>query len=443
MPIPPFIFHQAEKHPIHLPRDWRLVTFADFENVHEPADITQLIRGALQSPIQSPTLNELLACKAKIAVIVEDNTRPAPKKEILTMLLNQLQQVGIDPSNITIVIAQGTHSAMTRQAMADAFGPELIDRFTFLNHNCQAHNLKRAAALGNGFPVKINRHVYEADFRIGVGTIAPHPLSGFSGGGKILFPGVADFDSIREHHLRCAFKSGSILGNITDNPFHEEIVAAARIAKLDFIINAVVDHRDKTAAIVAGDPLEAHLEGIKISRRLLSCPFPKKADVTITTTFPYQHGAQFIKALAPAAQVTHEGGTILLAADIKSFPNLLVNNLAALHAAFKDRLTRKIDEYCGRGQLLVENAAIDYNMAVGYTLAMQDQFDIILISKPELRAEVRKMGFIHADNMADAIQYCQAGRHTASVHILPSGGILLPAAFSDSFSRASLKGAAK
>ncbi len=427
----PFIFHQTEKLPIHLPRDWRLVTFADFDGADQPPDITQLIRNALQRPIQSPTLNEMLAPTAKIAVMVEDITRPAPKKEILTVLLNQLLRSGIDPSNIIIVIALGTHAAMTRQAMADAFGPDLVDRFIFLNHNCQADNLKRAATLGNGFPVKINRHVYEADFRIGVGTIAPHPLSGFSGGGKILFPGVADFDSIREHHLRRAFEPGSGVGNIAGNPFYEEIVEAARAAKLDFIINAVVDHRDETAAIVAGHPQKAHLEGIKISRRMLACPFPHKADVTITTTFPYQHGAQFIKALAPAAQVTQKCGAILVAADINSFPNLLVNNLAVLRAAFKDRLTRKIDAYFSRGRLLVENAAIDYNMAVGYTLAMQDRFDIILISKPELKVEVRKMGFIHADTMTDAIQYCQAGRHEASVHILPSGGILLPAASSD------------
>ncbi|MDM8553227.1 nickel-dependent lactate racemase [Desulfococcaceae bacterium HSG7] len=423
----PFIFHQNKKQTVTIPCDWNLVTYTDFDDTVNLPDITELTRNALKIPVGSPRLNEVLSSQAKIAILIEDITRPAPQKEILTVLLDELKNVGIIRENISIIIALGTHRVLTPDELENTFGRNLLSRYTFICHDCNADDLVVIGKLRNGFPVRINHHVYDADFKIGIGTIAPHPLSGFGGGGKILFPGVADSHSILEHHLNYAFAPGSGLGKITNNPFYEEIVSITRAAKLDFIINCIIDQRDQTAAMIAGDPIYAHRAGIKICQKLISCTFPCQADVTLTTSFPYKQGAQFIKALAPAAQVTKMGGSIILTADIETIPALLVESLAAFHAAYKGNLLKELKKHFDSRHLLVEKAAIDYNMAIGFTLTMQDQFDIILISDNVAKANTQKMGFIYAENIADAIQFIQMKHHRPDVHVIPSGGIMLPA----------------
>jgi len=422
----PFIFHQDKKLTVTIPGDWNLVTCTDFDDTVKPPDITELTRDVLKAPVDSPCLAELLAPHSKIAILIEDITRPAPKKEILTVLLDELKTAGIVRQNITVILALGTHRALTANELENTFGRSLLSQYAFINHDCHADDLRRMGKLRNGCAVRINRHVYDADFRIGIGTIAPHPLSGFGGGGKILFPGVADSDSILEHHLGCAFEPGAGLGKTTGNPFYEEIVSITRAAKLDFIINCIIDHRDQAAAMIAGDPVFAHNAGINISRNLISGVFPCQADVTLTTSFPYKHGAQFIKALAPAAQVTKMGGSIILAADIESVPALLVVSLAAFRGRYKDNFRKGVEEYFSHRRLLAENAATDYNMAVGFTLIMQDQFDIILISHKISKTDTQKMGFIHAENIDDAIRFCRTKHHRPDVHVIASGGIMLP-----------------
>ena len=121
----------------------------------------------------------------------------------------------------------------------------MIDRYEFVNHDCHATDLMPVGRLKTGREVKINRKVHEATFRIGIGSIFPHPMNGFGGGGKILFPGVSDFDSIREHHLKYTFHEGTGLGKTKGNIFYEQVCAIARSAKLDYIINSVLDQKDQ------------------------------------------------------------------------------------------------------------------------------------------------------------------------------------------------------
>ena len=112
---------------------------------------------------------------------------------------------------------------------------ELVNRYRFINHDCHAPDLIPVGQLRTGRTVKINRRVHEAHFRIGIGSVFPHPMNGFAGGGKILFPGVADFDSILDHHFQYTFHEGTGLGKIEGNLFYEQVSAVARSARLDFI----------------------------------------------------------------------------------------------------------------------------------------------------------------------------------------------------------------
>ena len=117
--------------------------------------------------------------------------------------------------------------------MEEALGREIVRSYPVFNHDCHAPDLVPVGRLRTGQVVKINRLVWEADYRIGVGSIFPHPMNGFGGGAKILFPGVADFDSILVHHLKHAFRRGAELGRVEGNPFHEEVCAQGRSLHYD------------------------------------------------------------------------------------------------------------------------------------------------------------------------------------------------------------------
>jgi len=191
-----------------IPKTWTLLTFAEFSDVPPGEDLETAVLNALKRPISSPPLTDCVSVEDSVAIIVEDLTRASPKKEILRTLSEQLKAVSIPDEQIVIVMALGTHRALSMDELSGAFGEDLTKRYTFINHDCHSSDLVPIGTLRTGTQVKINAQVHEADFRIGIGSIFPHPLNGFGGGGKILFPGVADFDSILEHHLKYALREG-------------------------------------------------------------------------------------------------------------------------------------------------------------------------------------------------------------------------------------------
>jgi len=423
-----FIFYRHKKIPFEIPPEWKLLTFAKFDEYPSQNDIRKLTKIALKNPIHAKALKNILFPSDKVAIIVEDLTRASPKKLILETVLEELKTFNIPTENISVIIALGTHRGLTLEELESTFGRELIDRYAFANHNCHATDLMSVGTLSTGRKVKINRKVHEATFRIGIGSIFPHPMNGFGGGGKILFPGVSDFDSIREHHLRYTFHEGTGLGKIAGNVFYEEVCAIARSAKLDYIINSVLDQKDEVVDLVAGDPVQAHLAGIEKSRRIISQKFPKKSDLTLITSFPYAEGPQIVKPLAPAAMVTKEGGCIILAADCEgNLPDAFIESFERFHSKHGDNLLEGVFDHFENNRLIMEDGAIDFNMALAMTLAIQHRFKIILVSKDLSREVGEKMGFVYAEDLQEAFDLSATlcPSHP-EIHIIPSGGVILP-----------------
>jgi nickel-dependent lactate racemase len=253
-------------------------------------------------------------------------------------------------------------------------------------------------------------------------------MNGFGGGGKIVFPGMADFDSIREHHLKWTFHPGTLLGRTAGNVFHEELVQMAGAAGLDFILNTVLDQNDRVAQVVAGDPIQAHRAGIEISKNLISHAFDQKSDLTLITSFPYAEGPQIMKPLGPASLITREGGCIILAADCTgNLPDAFVKSFASFHDRYGGRLLEGVLEHFKDNRLIMEQGAVDFNMALGMTLAIQDRFRVILLSKDISRKQAEGMGFRYAGTMKEALELsstmCPVN---PGVHVVPAGGIILP-----------------
>lgn len=422
-----YIKYRGQKMDFQIPPDWNLLTFAEFKENTPQGDVEDITREALKRPVSSLPLTDRVSARDSIAIMVEDLTRASPKKAVLSALLETLDSISIPDQQIVIVIALGTHRALTSHELQEAFGREMVTRYQFINHDCQASDLVPIGKLKTGREVKINARVHAASFKIGIGSIFPHPLNGFGGGSKILFPGVADFDSILEHHLKYSFRSESDLGKVEGNPFTEEVISLARSAKLDFIINSVLDHNDRLFEIVSGDPVKAHSQGIEKCKDIISRKFEKKADLTLITTFPYTEGTQIMKPLAPASMITRQGGCIIMAADC-TLP--LSREYLAGCEKFREKHGANLREAVLRlfdnNQRILENSAPELNMSMAQALLAQNDFDIILVTEDIPPEQVKQIGFQYAKNLEQAFKIADTYFSKPEVHIVPSGGVILP-----------------
>ena len=209
-----FIRFRYKDYPVNPPSHWNVLTYAAFEDAYEEKDVDALTRSALRDSTGSDLLKNRVTPSDKIAIIIEDLTRNSPKKLVLTALLKEFNDMEIPDRNISIVISLGTHRKLNKQELEKGYGEENVSHYEFINHDCRADDLVPVGNLKTGTEVKINPRVFEADFRIGIGSIFPHPMNGFGGGGKILFPGVADFDSIMSRvHLRVRRRTNIFSGS--------------------------------------------------------------------------------------------------------------------------------------------------------------------------------------------------------------------------------------
>jgi nickel-dependent lactate racemase len=422
-----FIRYQNKKIPFAVPRTWKLLTFAAFEDREEEMDVEALTKRVLKAPVQSAPLVDRLSPSDTVAILIEDLTRSSPKKFILKALLEELDEARIPMENISITVALGTHRELSPGELEAVYGENTVRRYSFFNHSCYAPDLVPVAKLRTGTPVKINRRVKEATFKIGIGSIFPHPMNGFGGGGKILFPGVADFDAILEHHLKYSFRGGSELGNLKRNAFYEEVCAVARAAGLDFIINSVLDHNDRLYELVCGDPIEAHLAGIRICERIISRKFQKRADVTIITSFPYTEGPQIMKPLAPASMITKEGGVVILVADCTvPLPDAYLEACERFREKYTENLGEGVLGLFASNRRIIEEGSPELNMSLAQALLAEDKFRVILVSEDIPRNTAERLGFAYAEDLNQAFAMTGTFFPSPEVHIVPSGGVILP-----------------
>lgn len=422
-----FVRYGSEKRYFDLPSGWKKLTFATFQEHTGREDVGRLARMALERPVGSRPLKDLISPKSRIAILIEDKTRASPKKIILRVLLEELARIGVARENVSVIVALGTHAPLSPEEMAAVYGEDAVREYAFFNHDCKASDLVTVAKLKSGTPVKINRRVAEADFKIGLGSIFPHPMNGFGGGCKILFPGVADFDSILEHHLRYSFREGSCFGQVQGNVFHSEVCRLSKAAGLDFILNTVLDHNDGFYELVCGEPVEAQKAGIELCKSIVSRPFPKKADLTVISGFPYSEGPQIMKPLAPASMITRKGGVIVLVARCTfRLPEFYLAACERFRKKYEGRLKEGVVELFENQHRIAEEGPPELNMGMAQGLTVLSDFRIILVSDEFPREAAERLGFLFAENLDKAFSMSAEFVTNPEVHVVPSGGVILP-----------------
>lgn len=280
------------------------------------ADEEAALAEALDHPIGCPPLTELARGKRSAAISVCDITRPAPNRRVLPPLLARLAAAGISRDNVVILIATGLHREATESEMREIVGPELYGTIRVENH--RAKNLDEHAALGStaaGTPVYIDRRFLDADLHITLGFIEPHLMLGFSGGRKLIAPGLAAAETIKVIHSPKFMRDPRATeGSIADNPLHRELLEIARMARHDFMVDVALTRDRKIARVFAGDPELAHARGAAYVGETMLERLDGPADVVITSAAGYPLDLtyyQTVKGVTAASHFVKPGGKIL------------------------------------------------------------------------------------------------------------------------------------
>src|SRR4030042_448445 len=356
---------QEKKEYFSLPKGWDPLYFVESEDGATIPSIEQMTLEALSKPA-GPLPFQALPSKAKsIAIIVDDGTRPTPVAKILGTLLSYLEEGGFSREKITIVVAIGTHETMEEEALETRLGAGVLSRYKVVQHNAKQSNLVPIQIPDDGRVVKINPAVAQADLRVGISSILPHPMAGYGGGPKIVMPGVCDIEFIRDHHMKNVKHPRSMAGVTKGNPFHEGCLEVARAVGLHFLINCVYNQRGQVNRIIGGSLEVAFPEAVELCFQKLGHKFEEKVDVTITSSYPHTHGPQFFKGLSAPDRVTKDTGAILLFAPIVTpIPEDFLNSINVIKEKSGNNPVPYLKDAISKGMSFLPDKAIDYNMAM-------------------------------------------------------------------------------
>ena len=280
----------------------------------------EIVREAMENPIDSPRLCELAKGKDDCVIIISDHTRPVPSKDILPNIIRELREVSPE-IKITLLVSTGFHRPTTIEELRNKLGDELYEEFkdNIIVHD--AHDPSRNVKVGSlpsGPDCIIDKVAMDTQLLISEGFIEPHFFAGFSGGRKSILPGVADAVTVMGNHCSKFIDSPySRTGILDHNPMHEDMLAAARMAKLAYIVNVVIDEDKKTVAAFAGNFETAHRRGCDFIADYV-CVKPAYADIVITTNGGYpldQNAYQSPKGMTAGEATAKDGAVIIMLAS--------------------------------------------------------------------------------------------------------------------------------
>ena len=337
------------------------------------------IRHALRVPLNAPPLANIASPTQTVAISVCDITRPMPSRTLLPILLGELAHV---PDNqITILIAAGTHRANTRDELVEMLGEPIVDRYRVVNHDAfDDTGLVYLGEVSPQVPVWLNHHWVEANVRITTGFVEPHFFAGFSGGPKLVAPGLAGFKTtMRLHDAEMIANSNARWGITDGNPIHEAIRGIAELVGVHFSVDVAINRDRQITDVCAGEIFAAHKKISATVKRNAMQVFDSAFDVVVTTNSGYpldQNLYQSVKGMSAAAQVVKQGGAIVCAAECSDgLPS---------HGEYRDILTKRSTP----GELLKMICEPGHNR--------HDQWEVQVQAQIQQRADV----FLKADGLS-------------------------------------------
>ena len=305
-------------------------------------------------------------------------------------------------------------------------GRETASSYKIIQHNAWQSDLVPVPLPEDGRIVKINPEVAQADVKIGISSILPHPMAGFGGGPKILMPGVSDFEFVRDHHMRYTIHPRSRAGVTKGNPFHENCLRAAQAIGLDFSINCVYNQEGEIFRILGGSLETAFAGAVEVCYQKLGVRFEEKVDITITSTYPHTHGHQFCKGLNAPDLITKESGAILLVAPtVLPVSGEFVDSFNLVRERSHEDPAGFVIEAMSKGRPFLSDKPVEFNMAMSCVI-LRPKIRTVLVSPMVSNDEARTMGFEYAPSLEAGVRLLEGAYPRARVAIFPSGGLILP-----------------
>ena len=277
----------------------------------------EIVRAAIENPVGTSRLCEMAKGKNNIVIIASDHTRPVPSKVIAPLMLEEIRR-GNPDAQITFLISTGCHRAMTEEELNEKFGEAIVKSERIFIHDCDDEEmLIDLGTLPSGGRLIVNKTAIEADLLIAEGFIEPHFFAGFSGGRKSVLPGIASRKTVLANHCAAFIENPCARNGILENnPIHIDMLHAARVARLDFIVNVVINAEKEAVYAVAGDCDLAHRQGVDFLCK--QCKVQRiPSEIVITTNGGYpldQNIYQAVKGMSTAEATVKEGGVIIMLA---------------------------------------------------------------------------------------------------------------------------------
>ena len=372
-------------------------------------NIEAVVRDAIRNPIGSPTLAELVARHGKrTLILVDDSTRSTPQKLILPILLDELNAAGVPDSEISGMIALGTHRWMNEAEIEHRVGKEVLKRISVTNMSHDPKDFKDLGVTPLGIPIHVNRRYLDTPITIAVGNIIPHMYAGWAGGAKMVQPGVTSAVTTGRTHLIAGPRVYEILGNV-DNEVRKEMETIAVQSGLKFIVNVVLDASGSVAGIVAGDVIKAHRAGIEIAKPIYTLELSEKPDIVVASSHPADRDLwQGFKPVNNCGMLAKDGGTLIL---IIPAPE----GIAPDHTLLVDFGTTPGDEVME----LVKQGKVHDEVAAATYLAFDQtrkRLTIALVSDGIPDSEARKIGITSTTDFNEALAAAMA-RHGKNARI--------------------------
>jgi len=345
-------------------------------------DSAAALTAALRSPVSGPPLRERIRPGQTVAISVCDGTRAQPASLMVPAVLAELDGI-IDAADIVVLIATGTHRANTESELRSMLGDEVVDSVRIVNHDARDQgSLSWAGTFGSGVPVWLNSEWLRADVRITTGFVEPHFFAGFSGGPKMVAPGLAGLDTVLVLHDAARIGHPAATWGITvGNPVHDDVRAIAAGTGVTFALDVVLNKAKQIVAAFGGDILEMHAAAVRLARRLAMRPLSAPVDVAVTTGSGYpldQNLYQSVKGMSAASRIVRDGGLIICAAECRDgYPD---------HGSYREVLRSAASPQA----LLAE--------ITGRTVTVPDQWQVQIQAQIQVRSRV----VMHTSYLTDA-----------------------------------------
>ena len=409
--------------PVELPDGITDVVVPQF--IEGVPDETKALKEALQQPIDSPPVRELVKPGERVAIVFCDGTRPMPSNRVLPVLLAELETV--PDIDIVLINALGTHRRNTEEELSTILGQDIAKSYKIVQSYCAEEGAYRKVGVSHkGYEIRLRQEYVDADVRIVTGFIEPHFFAGFSGGPKLVAPGVASRDTIMNIH------SPDLIGDPNStwglsykdgNPLSEAIMEAAGLCPPDFSLNVTLNRHHEITGVFAGDLEKAHQKGIEFVRKTAMQAVPKPYDIVITTNSGYpldQNLYQTVKGLSAAAQIVKEGGVIIAAAECSDgYPD---------HGNYREMLLESPSMECFLQHMKEERYSVTDRWQVQVQALVHQRGDIYLYTDGLTDEEITAAHLRPCHDIAALVNELVEKRSSEDIRIcvLPEGPMTIP-----------------